>query len=183
MRRAAQRPPRREEGRSEEGRRAAGREEAWMENGGFPVAPVRRPRRPVSGLPMKAVICGAGISGLSAAAFLTRRGWQVVVVEQATGPRPQGYMIDFFGPGWQAADGLGIIPRLRGLGYDVQSVEYVDRRGVSRASLPFARFARVADGQLISILRPDLELAIREVLPPGTDVRYGRSVTTVSEYP
>ena len=130
---------------------------------------------------MKAVICGAGISGLSAAAFLTRRGWQVVVVEQSTGPRPQGYMIDFFGPGWRAADGLGIIPRLRELGYEVQSVEYVDRRGVSRASLPFARFARVAGGQLISVLRPDLELAIRDVLPPGTDVRYGRSVTTVSE--
>ncbi|WCI08957.1 FAD-dependent oxidoreductase [Arthrobacter sp. OVS8] len=115
---------------------------------------------------MKAVICGAGISGLSAAAFLTRRGWQVVVVEQSTGPRPQGYMIDFFGPGWRAADGLGIIPRLRELGYEVQSVEYVDRRGVSRASLPLAKFARVAGGQLISVLRPDLELAIRDVLPP-----------------
>ena len=62
------------------------------------------------GLPVKAAICGAGISGLSAAAFLARRGWQVVVVEQATGPRPQGYMIDFFGPGWRAADELGILP-------------------------------------------------------------------------
>ncbi|HEX9228677.1 MAG TPA: FAD-dependent oxidoreductase [Arthrobacter sp.] len=130
---------------------------------------------------MKAVICGAGISGLSAAAFLIRRGWQVVVVEQSTGPRPQGYMIDFFGPGWQAADGLGIIPRLRELGYEVQRVEYVDRRGVSRASLPFAGFARVAGGRLVSVLRPDLELAIREVLPPGADVRFGQSVTTVSE--
>lgn len=59
---------------------------------------------------MKAVICGAGISGLSAAAFLTRRGWQVLVVEKSMGPRPQGHMIDFFGPGWQAADGLGITP-------------------------------------------------------------------------
>lgn len=130
---------------------------------------------------MKAVICGAGISGLSAAAFLTRRGWQVLVVEKSMGPRPQGHMIDFFGPGWQAADGLGIIPRLRELGYEVQRVEYVDGQGVSRASLPFAKFARVAGGQLISVLRPDLELAIRDVLPPGTDIRYGHYVTTVSE--
>ena len=72
---------------------------------------------------MKAIICGAGISGLSAAAFLTRRGWQVVVVERSAGPRPQGYMIDFFGAGWPAANKLGIIPRLRELGYEVQSVE------------------------------------------------------------
>ena len=51
---------------------------------------------------MKAIICGAGISGLSAAAFLARDGWDVVVAEQAERPRPQGYMIDFFGPGWHA---------------------------------------------------------------------------------
>jgi len=130
---------------------------------------------------VKAAICGAGISGLSAAAFLARRGWQVVVVEQATGPRPQGYMIDFFGPGWRAAAELGILPRLRELGYAVQRVDYVDRRGVSRASLPFARFAQVAGGELISILRPDLERAIREVVPPETDVRYGRSVSAVAQ--
>ncbi|HYH76052.1 MAG TPA: FAD-dependent oxidoreductase, partial [Arthrobacter sp.] len=58
---------------------------SWREN---------RKRREFS---LRAIICGAGISGLSAAAFLARDGWQVLVVEQAGGPRPQGYMIDFFG--------------------------------------------------------------------------------------
>ena len=78
---------------------------------------------------MKAIICGAGISGLSAAAFLARAGWDVVVAEQAEGPRPQGYMIDFFGPGWQAANTLGIVPRIRELGYRVERLEYVDTSG------------------------------------------------------
>ncbi|WP_427007754.1 FAD-dependent oxidoreductase [Pseudarthrobacter sp. H2] len=129
----------------------------------------------------RAIICGAGISGLSAAAFLARTGWQVVVVDQAQGPRPQGYMIDFFGPGWQAADQLGIIPRIRELGYQVQRLEYVDQLGNSRASLPFARFAGVVRGELTSILRPDLELAVREALPSGVDVRYGRTVSAVGQ--
>jgi 2-polyprenyl-6-methoxyphenol hydroxylase-like FAD-dependent oxidoreductase len=52
---------------------------------------------------MKAIVCGAGIAGLSAAGFLARNGWQVTVLEQAPTPRPEGYMIDFFGPGWPAA--------------------------------------------------------------------------------
>ena len=74
-------------------------------------------------------------------------------------------MIDFFGPGWLPADGLGIVPRLRDLGYQVQRLDYVDRKGESRASLSFAKFAKVARGELVSLLRPDLELAIREVMP------------------
>lgn len=130
---------------------------------------------------MKAVICGAGISGLSAAAFLARDGWQVLVVDHAKGPRPQGYMIDFFGPGWQAAASLGIIPRLREMGYRIKGLDYVDRNGKARATLPFAEFAQVVRGELTSILRPDLELAIREALPPGVDVRYGLTVAAVGQ--
>lgn len=130
---------------------------------------------------MRAVICGAGISGLCAAAFLARDGWEVAVVEQARGPRPQGYMIDFFGPGWKAAASLGIIPRLRDLGYQIQRLDYVDRRGKARATLPFAGLAQVVGGELTSVLRPDLELAIREKLPSNVDLRYGLTLSAVRQ--
>lgn len=130
---------------------------------------------------MKAIICGAGISGLSAAAFLDRAGWDVVVVEQADGPRPQGYMIDFFGPGWQAAKSLGIVPRIRDLGYLVERLEYVDNRGDARATLSLAKLSQVTSGEFVSILRPDLELAIREAVPHRVDLRYGRTVVAVGQ--
>lgn len=130
---------------------------------------------------MRAVVCGAGISGLSAAAFLARNGWQVSVVDHAEGPRPQGYMIDFFGPGWQAAASLGILPRLRELGYQIQRLDYVGRNGKARASLPFSGFAEVVRGRLTSILRPDLELAIREMLPTAVELHYGRTVAAVGQ--
>lgn len=130
---------------------------------------------------MKAVICGAGISGLSSAAFLARGGCEVVVVEQSEGPRPLGYMIDFFGPGWRAAASLGIVPRLHELGYRVRQVDYVDGKGRARATLPFSGFAQVAGGGLVSILRPDLERAIREAVPPGVELQYGRTVVSVGQ--
>ncbi|MGH3981532.1 MAG: NAD(P)-binding protein [Pseudonocardiaceae bacterium] len=49
---------------------------------------------------MKAVICGAGIAGLSLAQRLSSIGWNVVVIEKSAGPREQGYMMDFFGLGY-----------------------------------------------------------------------------------
>ena len=57
---------------------------------------------------MKALIQGAGISGLACARVLDERGWDVTIVEAATAPRTGGYMIDFFGPGWEAAARLGV---------------------------------------------------------------------------
>lgn len=136
---------------------------------------------PGSGLPVRAIVVGAGISGLSAAAFLARNGWQLTVVDHAAGPRPQGYMIDFFGRGWEAAEKLGIIPRIRELGYQIPRVDYVDPRGRSRASLPFARFSKLVSGDFTSILRPDLERAVHEALPPEVAVHYGRAIAAVGQ--
>ncbi|MGH3923505.1 MAG: FAD-dependent oxidoreductase [Pseudonocardiaceae bacterium] len=56
---------------------------------------------------MKIVICGAGIAGLALAHRLGTLGWDVVVLEKAPGPRTQGYMTDFFGPGYDAAEAMG----------------------------------------------------------------------------
>ena len=58
--------------------------------------------------PGRAIIVGAGIAGLALAHRLDRHGWRVVVLERAAGPRPQGYMIDFFGPGYDAAEAMGV---------------------------------------------------------------------------
>jgi 2-polyprenyl-6-methoxyphenol hydroxylase-like FAD-dependent oxidoreductase len=59
---------------------------------------------------MKAAICGAGIAGIALAHRLTTLDWDVVVLEQAPGPRTQGYMLDFFRPGYDAAEAMGSSP-------------------------------------------------------------------------
>ena len=135
---------------------------------------------------MKAVIVGAGIAGLALAQRLgTLGGWEVEVLEKAPGPRPQGYMIDFFGPGYDAAEAMGVLPRLRELGYRVSEAAFLDERGRHRAAIPYSRLSRAVGGKLLSVMRPDLERALREHLPPGpaVEVRYGTSVTAVEDDP
>ncbi|MFD0773357.1 FAD-dependent monooxygenase [Streptomonospora algeriensis] len=132
---------------------------------------------------MKIVVCGAGIAGLALAQRLDTLGFEVVVVEKAPGPRPQGYMIDFFGPGYDAAEVMGVLPRLRELSHRVDEARYVDARGRRRAGLDYDRFARTVGGRLLSIMRPDLEQALREHLSDRVDLRYSTSIAELDERP
>ena len=66
-------------------------------------------------------------------------GWQVVLVERAAGLREEGYLIDFFGPGFDVAESIGLLPRLREKAYTVTEVNYVDQFGRPRAALKTSR--------------------------------------------
>ncbi|MET9023912.1 FAD-dependent oxidoreductase [Actinopolymorpha sp. NPDC004070] len=130
---------------------------------------------------MRVVICGAGIAGLTLAHRLAAADWEVLLVEQAPGPRQQGYMIDFFGPGYDVAERMGLLPRLRELGYVVEEAAWLDGDGRVRARLEYARVERATGGRVMSLMRPDLERALREHLPATVEVRYATSVRAVDD--
>ncbi|GAB2925695.1 FAD-dependent monooxygenase [Micromonospora polyrhachis] len=132
---------------------------------------------------MRAVVCGAGIAGLALAQRLDATGWDVVVLERADGPRGQGYMIDFFGPGYDAAEAMGVLPRIRELGYQVREVAYLDEAGRRRARIDYGQFGRAVRGRLLSIMRPDLERALREHLSADVELRFGVSPRHVEQHP
>jgi deazaflavin-dependent oxidoreductase (nitroreductase family) len=132
---------------------------------------------------VRALICGAGIAGLALAQRLQSHGWEVVLVEHARGPRSQGYMLDFFGPGYDAAGAMGVLPRLKELAYHIDEVAYVDTNGRRRARMSYALFDRIVHGRLLSLLRPDLEAALRDSLNGGVQLRFGCSVADIDNSP
>lgn len=134
---------------------------------------------------MKAVVVGAGIAGLVVARQLGMAGWHVEILEKSAAPRLDGYMMDFFGPGVEAAERIGLYPRLAAVAYHVEAAEYVDVAGRPAASLDFDQFARLAGGKVLSLLRPDMERAALAALadvPAGRVlVRYGVPVSRAWE--
>ncbi|GAA5117415.1 FAD-dependent oxidoreductase [Pseudonocardia adelaidensis] len=130
---------------------------------------------------MKVAICGAGISGLALAHRMHAHGWDVVVLERARGPREQGYMIDFFGPGFDAAEAMGLLPALHERAHPIDEATYVDAAGRTTGHLTFARFAAAEDDRLLSLLRSELEAVLRAQLPAAVDLRFGAGVADVRE--
>lgn len=128
---------------------------------------------------MKAIIIGAGIAGLATAINLADAGWDVEVLEKSRGPRANGYMIDFFGPGYDAAEKMGVLPALQARAYSVKEVSYFSPKGRITGRLSFKRFADTVNGRLLSIMRPDLEEALRGSLPRSVTLRYGITFTRI----
>jgi 2-polyprenyl-6-methoxyphenol hydroxylase-like FAD-dependent oxidoreductase len=71
----------------------------------------------------------------------------------------------------EAAERIGLYPRLAAVAYHVQAAEYVDVAGRPTASLDFDQFARLAGGKVLSLLRPEM---VRAALAALADVPAGR---------
>ena len=84
---------------------------------------------------MRIIINGAGIAGPTLAYWLRKAGHEVVLVEAAPRLRTGGYVIDFGLVGYDIAEKMGLIPRLRDVGYQVRELRFVDREGRTSASM------------------------------------------------
>lgn len=129
---------------------------------------------------MRTVICGAGIAGLTLAWWLERDGWQVTVVEAAPGVRDEGYMIDFFGSGYDVAERMGILGRLRDIQTTNRGVTYLDEAGRSRGRFEYETFAGLLGGRAFTFMRGDLERVLWQEVHDRVDLRYGTTVDTVT---
>ncbi|MGV8852310.1 MAG: FAD-dependent monooxygenase [Rhodoglobus sp.] len=125
-------------------------------------------------------MCGAGIAGLTVAGQLAERGWEVTLLEAALERRTQGYMIDFFGLGYDAAEKMGIIDRLRELHYPITEARFVRTNGRSQ-SVDYGIVAANEGGKLMSLMRQDLEQVLFDSLADSVDVRFGSAVVSVED--
>jgi 2-polyprenyl-6-methoxyphenol hydroxylase-like FAD-dependent oxidoreductase len=102
---------------------------------------------------MRILISGAGIAGPALAYWLAHYGFEPTIVEKAPKLRSAGYIIDFWGVGFDIADRMGLLPEIRRKGYRAREVRVVDRTGKRIAGFPVEAFERIAKGRYISIAR------------------------------
>ena len=130
---------------------------------------------------MRVIICGAGIAGLSLGWWLARNGWEVLIIELTPGLRSEGYVIDFFGSGYDAAELMGLIPRLEEVRYHVRKLVYLDKNGRPSSSVEYDVFRRLEKGRLMSFMRGDLERVLFEALPKSVEVRFNLTLREIVE--
>jgi 2-polyprenyl-6-methoxyphenol hydroxylase-like FAD-dependent oxidoreductase len=112
---------------------------------------------------MDVLISGAGIAGPTVAYWLRRAGHQVTLVERAPELRRGGYLVDFWGAGFDVAERMGIVPELRRRGYVMTEARAVNRNGRRVASLdPSAVMGSLE--RYVSIARSDLAAVIYQAL-------------------
>ena len=129
------------------------------------------------------LVSGGGIAGLTFAIELKRRGFEPLVIERELGLRAEGYMMDFFGSGWEVASRMGLTDALRAVRYPIDELEFVDARGTAYARYPVDRVRRALDNKYVYLRRPDLEriLAAR-ARETGVAIRYGTSLAAIEDH-
>jgi 2-polyprenyl-6-methoxyphenol hydroxylase-like FAD-dependent oxidoreductase len=128
---------------------------------------------------MKAIICGAGVAGLTLAARLGAAGWRVVLLERAAGLPGQSYMIDFFGLGYAAAERLNLIGRLREVSYDIPQIVWLNQTGAPVARLHYSNVEHALRGKLITLMRGDLARTLFATVTRSTEVRFGQTIGSI----
>jgi 2-polyprenyl-6-methoxyphenol hydroxylase-like FAD-dependent oxidoreductase len=130
---------------------------------------------------MEIAINCAGIAGPTLAYWLSEVGHDVLLVEQAPALRSGGYVIDFWGLGYDIAEKMALIPQIKALGYQVQEVRFVDAKGRESGGFQADVFERMTGGRFTSLRRSDLSATIFGALDGRCETRFGDSIAGLEE--
>ena len=131
----------------------------------------------------KVLVSGAGVAGCCAAWWLERYGYAVTVVEQAPEPRTGGYVIDFWGLGYDVAEKMGLVDDLRCHDLAVKEFRIVDRAGRQVSGFSQAVVQELLKGRGLSLPRSALARVLYEAVKDRADIRFGDSIAGFEDTP
>lgn len=99
--------------------------------------------------------------------WLEHDGHDVILVEQA------GYMLDCQGPGYDAVERMGLLPRLRERAFLLSELVYHHHDGSVRDR--FTDAGPAAD-RMVSLMRGNLEEILHEGLTSRCEIRFGTEI-------
>ena len=130
---------------------------------------------------MKVLIVGAGIAGPTLAYWLRESGHEPTLIERAPHLRRGGYIVDFWGSGFDVADRMGIVPRLMDEGYRIRELREVSASGRRVAHLDPQRLVDSAGDRYVSIARSDLASAIYDALRGQVETIFDDTVSSLHD--
>jgi 2-polyprenyl-6-methoxyphenol hydroxylase-like FAD-dependent oxidoreductase len=133
--------------------------------------------------PPSVLISGAGIAGPTLAFWLKAAGFQPALVEHAPAVRTGGYVIDFWGLGYDTAERMGLLDEINRLGYHIREMRIVNTKGERISGFGTNVFRELTDGRYVTIGRSDLSRLVFETIKKDTEVVFGDEITGLQELP
>jgi 2-polyprenyl-6-methoxyphenol hydroxylase-like FAD-dependent oxidoreductase len=130
---------------------------------------------------MRILISGAGIAGPCLAYWLRRHGFEPTLVERAPRLRTGGYIIDFWGAGFDVAERMGLVPQILEKGYRVRELRQVDRHGERVSGFAMSVLDQITKGRYTSLSRSALAACIYESLSGRVETIFDDSIAEIED--
>jgi 2-polyprenyl-6-methoxyphenol hydroxylase-like FAD-dependent oxidoreductase len=131
---------------------------------------------------MKSVlISGAGIAGPALAFWLKAAGYEPTIVERASALRSGGYVIDFWGLGYDLAERMGLIAEISRIGYHVREVRIVNDAGHRVAGFGTAVFSELTAGRFVTLPRSTLSRLLFGKLRDSVETIFGDEIVALEQ--
>lgn len=129
------------------------------------------------------LISGAGIAGPTLAFWLKAAGFEPTLVERAPALRGGGYVIDFWGLGYDIAERMGLLPEINRNGYHVREMRIVDDAGRRLAGFGTKVFAELTGGRYVTLQRSDLSSLLFAKVEGRIESLFGEEIIALDERP
>ena len=127
------------------------------------------------------LISGLGIGGLTLAFWLKAAGFETTLIERAPVLRASGYVIDFWGLGYDIAERMGLASDIERTGYHMRELRIVNDRGERVAGFRTKVFSELTGGRFVTLGRSDLSRLLFEKIKGTTEVIFGNEIAALQE--
>src|SRR6516225_2256657 len=129
------------------------------------------------------LISGAGIAGPALAFWLKAGGFEPTLIERAPALRTGGYVIDFWGLGYDIAERMGLISEINRIGYHVQEMRIVNDAGRRLAGFGTRVFTELTGGRYVTLQRSDLSRLLFERVKGCIESIFGDEIVALHGEP
>ena len=128
------------------------------------------------------LISGIGVAGPTLAYWLGKCGFRPTLVERAPQLRTGGYVIDFWGLGYDIAERMGLANDINRIGYHMREMRIVDGRGRRVTGFGTKVFRELMNGRYVTLGRSDLSRLLFEKAKSTTEVIFDDEIVGLQEH-
>ncbi len=127
------------------------------------------------------MISGIGIAGPTLAFWLKAGGFQPTLIEHKPQLRTGGYVIDFWGLGYDIAERMALTREINSVGYRARELRIVDGRGQRKARFGTGVFRELTNGRYVTLGRSDLSRLLFERISGTPEVMFDNEIVGLDE--